>query len=108
MATDRILLLSALAVLIAAPVALFGVLCALNRMQVRVTRKRIATSYVLIAWGWGAVLAGVLDYLVHQPPIFWPSPLLAGVALLAIGNAALFLTNRRKNCLDCVQKARCL
>ncbi len=101
---DFILTVAPWIILAAAPVALFGVLCAINRICIRVTRKRIAAAYLLIAWGWGCVIFALLDYLVHSTPLFWPLLLIVGVMLLALGNAGLFFADRRENCTICVRQ----
>lgn len=104
MLVDLISTLLPWGILATAPVALFGVVCAINRICVKVTRKRIAAAYVLIAWGWGAVIFALLDYLVHATPMFWPAAILSGVGFLSVGNALLFLVDRRRNCALCLQQ----
>lgn len=94
-------------VLICSPVALWGALCALNAMRWRETRRSVAFSFLLIAWGWGAVAFASVDYLVHGSPRFWPGLLLLGVLLLSGGNAVLHLANRRDcRCLGCPRSAQ--
>ena len=94
-------------ILAGAPVALFGALCALNVMDGNTARKGVALSFLLVAWGWAALIAAAADYLLHADPHFWPLSLLAGVACLAIGNATMFLANRRRcDCVGCPGRRR--
>jgi len=89
-------------ILAASPIALWGALCALNSMSRPTTRPSVAFSFLLIAWGWGAVAFAAIDYLVHGSPMFWPRLLLFGVLLLAGGNGVLHLANRRDcRCMGC-------
>lgn len=89
-------------VLIASPVALFGAACTLNAMHHRQTRWRIILPFWLIAFGWIALLFAALDFLAHNQPRLWPWALLSGVLLLAVGNAVLFMVNRRQcSCPGC-------
>lgn len=94
-------------VLLASPVALFGAACAINVMHIRRTRWRIIGPFVGIAFGWILLFFAALDFLSHNQPRLWPWALLGGVWLLAIGNAVLFLVNRRQcACPGCpVRKA---
>jgi hypothetical protein len=87
---------------LAAPVALFGALCALNAIRLGDTHWPVAAAFLCIAWGWGVVLAGAVDYLAPSTPPIWPLAIAGGAALLAIGNAALYLVNRRTcGCVGC-------
>ena len=96
-----------LLILLAAPVALFGALCALNAMDGYTTRKGIALSFLLVAWGWAALIFAAADYLLHADPHFWPLSLLSGIACLAIGNALMFIANRRRcDCVGCPGRRR--
>lgn len=89
-------------ILMFSPAALWGALCAINSMRWRETRRAVAFSFLLIAWGWGAVTFAAIDYLVHGSLLFWPYLLLFGVMLLAGGNSILYLMNRREcRCLGC-------
>jgi hypothetical protein len=91
-----------LCILLAAPFALWGALCALNAVDIRSTRPGIAAGFLLCVIGWGALIAAGLDYLVGDAPLFWPLVLLLGVLLLSIGNAAIYLLNRRRcGCPSC-------
>lgn len=94
-------------VLLASPVAFFGAACSLNAMHIRRTRRRIIGPFVSIAIGWILLFFAALDFLSHNQPKLWPWALLSGVGLLAIGNAVLFLVNRRQcSCPGCpVRKA---
>lgn len=97
MATD----LFVVGILLFSPAALWGALCAINSMGPD-TRRSIAWSFLVIAWGWGAVIFAGVDYLVHGAPLFWPYLLLFGVLLLAGGNGLLHFANRRDcRCLGC-------
>lgn len=89
------------AILCAVPVALFAVLCRLNRICWHQSPRGIAIAYALIAIGWGCALFGTMDYLMHPPATWWPTFLLLGLALLSVGNAALFLADRRRRCRSC-------
>ena len=98
---DSILRAAPWAILFAVPIALFGVLCRINRMDWWRSPRPVVLSYLIIAIGWGCVLFGTMDYLAHSPPMWWPVFLLLGLMLLAVGNAALFLADRRKHCAAC-------
>lgn len=100
---DQFLILAPWIILPAISMVLFSVLCVINQMHWPVVHKPVAVAYVLIAIGWGALWFGVLDYLVHLPPMFWPVFLLAGLAFLSIGHALLFLVERRSRCVSCAQ-----
>lgn len=84
-----------LCILLAAPFALWGALCALNAMDVRTTQTSIAAGFLCCAIGWAGLIAAGLDYLSGDTPLFWPLAMLLGVLLLSIGNAILYLANRR-------------
>ena len=94
------------AILLAAPVSLFGVLCAINRMHISTTQRPIMVGFVLCAWGWGALIFAALDYLVHAAPMVWPQVLLGGVLCLAVGNSVIYLGKRRRHCADCANRPR--
>jgi len=94
-------------ILAGAPVALFGALCALNAMDGYTTRKAISGAFLLVAWGWAALIFAAGDYLLHRDPHFWPVALLGGVACLALGNALMFVANRRRcDCVGCPGRRR--
>lgn len=89
-------------VVLTAPVALYGALCAVNAIDPRATPRAISAGFVAVAVGWGAVLIAAVDYLAHADPVFWPVALLLGIALLSAGNAAIWLGNRRRcTCVGC-------
>jgi hypothetical protein len=85
-------------VMVAACVSLWGVVCAVNAMFWRHTKPTIAFGFWLAAVGWGAEILVGVAYLVHVPPVIWIGVLFFGLACLAIGNAAIFLGNRRQCC----------
>lgn len=88
-------------ILLTVPVSLFGVLCRINRMCWANTPRLLAVGFVLVAIGWGGVFFGVLDFLAHTVPVFWPTFLLCGIAGLALGNSLIFLSDRRADCGTC-------
>ncbi len=89
-------------ILLCAPVALYGALCAVNAIDPKAVPGAISAGFVLVAIGWGAVLIAAMDYLVHREPVFWPVALTLGLAFLAIGNAGIYLGNRRRcTCVGC-------
>lgn len=90
-----IIKLVVLCILLTSPCALWGVLCALNAMDVRRTRPGIAAGFLCCAIGWGGLIAAGVDYLLGDAPLFWPLMMLLGVLLLSIGNATIYLMNRR-------------
>lgn len=96
--------LMVLVILLAAPVSLFGVLCAINRMHVSTTQRPLMVGFVLCAWGWGALIFAAIDYQVHAAPLFWPKVLLGGVMCLAIGNSVIYLSKRRRHCAACANR----
>lgn len=94
--------LAVICILITAPWALWGVLCALTAINVRTTRSSHAAGFLLCAIGWAVLIAVGLDYLVSAAPLFWPLAMLIGVLLLSLGNAAIYLANRRScSCPSC-------
>lgn len=98
---DQFLILVPWIILPAISVVLFANLCVINQMHWSAVHRPVAVAYVLTAIGWGALGFGVLDYLVHLPPMFWPVFLLAGLAFLSIGHALLFLVERCSRCATC-------
>ena len=82
-------------VLLATPLAFAGAVCALNAMHISHTPHRIIAAFLAIAIGWLLLFFAALDYLSHNQPKLWPWALLGGVFLLALGNAVLYLVNRR-------------
>lgn len=82
-------------ILILAPFALWGALCALLAVDVKTTHPSIAAGFFACVCGWGGLIAAAADYLISTEPLFWPVMLLASVLALAIGNAAIYLANRR-------------
>lgn len=85
------------AILLAAPVALWGALCAINAINIHTTRPNIAAGFLCCVIGWGGLIFAGLDYLIGDAPLFWPLLMLLGVMMLSIGNATIHLGNRR-NC----------
>lgn len=89
-------------VILAGAVALFGALCALTACTVGKTRPAIYGAFLLIAWGWGITLFAAGDILWHAHPLMGETFMPVGVALLAIGNAVLYLASRRGcKCHEC-------
>lgn len=84
-------------ILLAAPFALWGALCALNAVDVQTTRLGIAAGFLCCVVGWGGLIFAGCDYLIGDAPLFWPLLMLLGVMLLSIGHAAIYFGNRR-NC----------
>lgn len=96
-----IIKLVVLCILLTAPVSLWGALCALSAIDVRHTRTGIAAGFFFCVVGWGSLIAAGADYLLGPTPLFWPLAMLLGVLLLSIGNATIFLANKR----DCTCQA---
>lgn len=91
-----------LAILLAAPVALWGALCALNAVDVRSTRPSIAVGFLCCVIGWGGLIFVGVDYLLGDEPLFWPLLMLLSVLMLSLGNAVIYLGNRRQcGCPSC-------
>jgi hypothetical protein len=90
---------------LAALIALYGVLCALNACKPGRTPKRISYSFLMISWGWGLTIFAILDVLLFgktSENVFGSVIFPVGVTLLATGNAVLYLVNRRAcTCPDC-------
>lgn len=89
-------------VLLASPFAFAGTVCAINAGHPSHTPWRIIAPFALMAIGWILLWFAALDFLSHNQPRLWPWALLGGVLLLAVGNAVLFLVNRRQcSCPGC-------
>lgn len=88
-----------ISILIFAPFAAWGALCALAAMDPKATAPTIAGGFLSCVFGWGGMIFAAIDYLIAamtgDAPMFWPLAMLASVLLLAVGNAAIYLANRR-------------
>jgi uncharacterized membrane protein YfcA len=84
-----------LCILLSAPFAVWGALCALAKMEIKSTRPTIAAGFLSCVIGWGGLIFAALDYLTGAAPLFWPLAMLASVLMLSVGNAAIYLANRR-------------
>lgn len=89
-------------VLLCAPVAMYGALCAVHAIDPKAVPGAISAGFVLVSVGWGAIVLAAIDYLVHRDPVAWPAVLMLGLAALAVGNAGIYLGNRRRcTCVGC-------
>lgn len=82
-------------ILLCSPIAAWGAFCALAAMDVKTTRPTIAAGFLSCVIGWGGMIFAAIDYLTGAAPKFWPIALLLSVLMLSIGNAAIYLANRR-------------
>lgn len=84
------------------PIAVWGVLCAINKMNHRRVPRLIASAWILISWGWAWVIGSAIDTL-YLMPVGTVSPLLLVAAVfLASGNSLLFIASRRDcRCAGC-------
>lgn len=88
-----------IAILVCSPFAGWGAVCALAAMDRKTTAPLIAGGFFAVVIGWGGMIFAAIDYLagavLGNAPKFWPIAMLFSVLLLAIGNAAIYLANRR-------------